>query len=78
MEKKTVDETLKRGYNVSIINRARLKRIALQLCSKLRPQFNRISPDFLDEFIWGMEEEIIIRLKEEIVFSQIKKHRTLK
>ena len=39
------------------------------LCSKLRPQYTRISPEFLTE----LEEVVKIMIREKIVFSKSKK-----
>ena len=34
-------------YNVGLINRAKAREYILDLCSKLKPQYTRISPEFL-------------------------------
>jgi len=76
-EEKAIDNPTKKDYNISILSRRCLRRTILQLCAKLRPQFNRVSPEFVDEFLQEQEEEIIIRIKEKIIFSDVKA-RTLK
>jgi hypothetical protein len=60
-------------YNVGLINRAKAREYILDLCSKLKPQYTRISPDFLAE----IEQEIKTVIKEKVVFCESKK-KTLK
>ena len=62
-----------REYNVGLINRAKARQYILDLCLKLKPQYTRISPEFLAE----IEQEIKTVIKEKIVFCESKK-KTLK
>lgn len=64
---------LPESYETKIINRAKLKRFTLEFCKEKRPQFTRVSPEFLDR----ITEEIEILVKEEILFSE-EQSRTLK
>jgi hypothetical protein len=61
------------GYNSGVVNKSKAREYALDLCSKLRPQYTRISPEFLVE----LEEVVRTLIREKIVFSKSKK-RTLK
>jgi len=62
-----------RKYNISVLNRAYTRDYALDLCSKLRPQFTRVSPDFIDE----LEDVVKTLIKEKILFVETKS-KTLK
>ena len=62
-----------REYNVGLINRAKARQYILDLCLKLKPQYTRISPEFLAE----IEQEIKTVIKEKIVFCESNK-KTLK
>ena len=62
-----------REYNVGLINRAKARQYILDHCLKLKPQYTRISPEFLAE----IEQEIKTVIKEKIVFCENKK-KTLK
>lgn len=64
---------LPESYETTIINRAKLRRFALEFCKDKRPQFKRVSPEFLDR----ITEEIEILVKEEILFSK-EESKTLK
>jgi len=60
-------------YNVGLLNKYKVRDYALELSKQVRPQFTRVSPQFIDD----LEDLIKMAIREKIVFSETKK-RTLK
>ena len=73
VDKNSDSELYCKKYNCGIINRRRAKEYILNLCSKVKPQYTRVSPAFLKE----LEEAVETIIKEKVIFSESKK-KTLK